>query len=34
MYEIVKIQWKIVCIRYTNGPNSWKNFEFLECTLS
>ena len=29
MYEIVKMQWKIVYIRSIEIPNSWKNSNSL-----
>ena len=29
MYDIMKIQWKIVYIRCTKSPNSWKNSNSL-----
>ena len=29
MYDIEKIQWKIVYTRCTDGPNSWKILKSL-----
>ena len=34
MYDIEKIQRKIVYIRCIDGPNMWKKIKFVKCTIS